>query len=174
MADVKQISAALHREEGFPTRRVSEVARGVGIMHGGGVTYVSIRIGLYETIQDQACAWDIALSPLLAFTAATSGFIGAMFGTRQIWPIFGCKTTRFYPLRLAETTTESLRNRRPYGVVTTPLMGTSGGQLLTVTKYLTTTGGPRWAPSFVRLGQTIATLVLLEVIFGFGQLIHGP
>ncbi|PTU21242.1 hypothetical protein P175DRAFT_0532620 [Aspergillus ochraceoroseus IBT 24754] len=163
MADVKQISAALHREEGFPTRRVSEVARGVGIMHGGGVTYVSIRIGLYETIQDQACAWDIALSPLLAFTAATSGFIGAMFGTRQIWPIFGCKTTRFYPLRLAETTTESLRNRRvALWRCHDAIDGHFGGQLLTVTKYLTTTGGPRWAPSFVRLGQTIATLVLLE------------
>ncbi|KAF9895280.1 hypothetical protein FE257_000183 [Aspergillus nanangensis] len=46
------------------------------------LTYGSVRIGLYETIKEQARANDIPMSPpLLALTALTTGFIGAIFGT---------------------------------------------------------------------------------------------
>ncbi|KAL4892802.1 mitochondrial carrier domain-containing protein [Aspergillus ambiguus] len=46
------------------------------------ITYGSVRIGLYESIKEHARANDIPMSPpVLAVTAATTGFIGAIFGT---------------------------------------------------------------------------------------------
>ncbi|KAG2421298.1 hypothetical protein HFD88_005272 [Aspergillus terreus] len=46
------------------------------------LTYGSVRIGLYETIKEHAKANNISMSPpVLALTAAMTGFIGAIFGT---------------------------------------------------------------------------------------------
>ncbi|RHZ49809.1 hypothetical protein CDV55_100708 [Aspergillus turcosus] len=73
------------RQGTIRTAKLILVDEGVSGLYRGlmaAVTYGSVRIGLYESIKDQAQTNNITLSaPLLALMAAASGFVGAMFGT---------------------------------------------------------------------------------------------